>query len=105
MGDKLKALPARSFKDALGGDFKQQVQATHAEKNFLKWDARGRMLETVGEATHTLQVWLTARFEELVREKVPMEEVKVHHDGARTVISARGKPRFEFKIKCSMNAI
>lgn len=105
MGDKIKAIPSRNFRDALGGDFQQTVQAAHVEKNFLKWDARARTIETIGEVTRTLTTWLDARFAELVFEKVPMEEVKVHHFGAKTVIYARGVARFEFKIKCTMGKI
>jgi hypothetical protein len=102
MGSKLKALPARSFRDALGGEFKQTVQVAAAEKSWQKWDAQGQMLGIVADATKTLQTWLTARLEELVRERVPLDDLKVHHDGARTVIYVRGLARYEFKIKCSM---
>lgn len=103
MGNKLKALPARSFKDALGQpEFRAQVQAAAEEKAWQKWDARGQMLSIIGEATQTLQTWLTARLEELVREKVPLSEIKVRSSGANTIVYARGVPRFEFKIKCYM---
>lgn len=105
MGSKVKAMSARSFADALGGGFKEQVQAAHVEKNFLKWDAQARALEAIGVATLTLNTWLTARFAELVAEKVPMEEVRVRHDGARTVVYVRSVPRFEFKIKCTMGLV
>lgn len=105
MGSKVKVLSARSFADALGGGFRETVQAAHVEKNFLKWDAQGRALEAIGAATETLNTWLTARFTELVSEKVPMEEVKVRFHGTRTVVYVRSVPRFEFKIKCTMEMV
>lgn len=74
-------------------------------KNWVNWDATGMAITVLGDATITLQQWLTARLAELNRARVPMEDVSVVHMGGRTVIRVAGKPRFEFKIKCTMGTL
>jgi hypothetical protein len=60
------------------------------------------VMRIIGEATETLQSWMTARLMLLNREKVSMEDITIVHQGNRTIIRVLGRDRFEFKIKCSM---
>lgn len=69
---------------------------------FAAWSAESRALECVGRATETLMTWLTARFQDLVRERVPLESIQVTQAGGRCVVKVDNKVRFEFKVKCTM---
>jgi hypothetical protein len=105
MSNKTKAMQGstflRSFAD-LPRDTIVQAIKHEEQRHFVPWSAEGMMLTTLSKATATLQEWLTARFAELVREKVPMDEVIVVMNGARTVIKVHGIERFSFKMKCSV---
>ncbi len=104
MANKLKALPAsvfRSFGD-LPRDAIMTVEVVPDPKMFVPWTPEGMMLTTIGKATETLQTWLTARFADLVREKVALERIDVVHAGGRTIVKVDGKQRFEFKLKCNL---
>lgn len=96
MSQKIKALAPsvlRSFGE-LPRDF--------VVEPFVKWDATAFRINAVELATRSLAFWLDARLAELVLEKVPVKDVVVRTHGSRTVIYARGVPRFEFKLKMSM---
>lgn len=69
---------------------------------FVTWSPEAMAIEILGAATVTLSDWLHARLEDLVRERVPMEDVSVVHRSGRCEIRVSGECRFMFKLKITM---
>jgi hypothetical protein len=80
----------------------KEVKITPRPKPYVTWSPEAMAIEILGAATVTLSDWLHARMADLVRERVPMEEVSVTHQGGRTLIQISGRTRFMFKMKITM---
>lgn len=81
---------------------KEQMVRAIRENNFQPWEPRDIKKQMLNQATVTLRAWLDGRLADLLRERVPLEEIIIKHRGNVTTVYAAGKPRFEFKIKCTM---
>jgi hypothetical protein len=91
----------KSFAD-FPADAKVEIEAVHTQKHWVKWDTTAFRVNSLELAMRPLAFWLDARFEELVREKVHREDIKVQMKGSRCTITVKDVPRFEFKIKTTM---
>jgi hypothetical protein len=89
--------PIRSF-----AELKDKVQVIPKPRPFVTWSAEGMAIDILGQATVTLSDWLHARLGDLVRERVPMEDVSVVHRNGRCEIRVSGECRFMFKMKITM---
>jgi len=85
----------RSLQD-IGGNFKP------APPKFSMWDPGAMTVSVLGKVTAVLQDWLQARFADLCRERIPLDDISVVHQGGRTQVMVNGRVRFEFKLKCTM---
>jgi hypothetical protein len=102
LSEKLKAQdPIRSFADLPRAEIRT-AEPSRPARPHVNWDTGAMVMRIIGEATETLQSWMTARLMLLNREKVSMEDITIVHQGNRTIIRVLGRDRFEFKIKCSM---
>jgi hypothetical protein len=72
-------------------------------KPFQAWDPGAMTVSILSKVCAVLEEWLMARFADLAREKVPLEDISVVHHGGRTQIKVDGKVRFEFKLKVQMD--
>lgn len=99
MSDKVKTF--RSFHDMPLARYPTEPPAPKATP-FVNWDVGAMTVKIIGQATETLQSWLTARLMLLLREKVAMEDISIVNRGGRTIIRVLGTDRYEFKIKCQM---
>lgn len=103
MSEKLKThRPIRSFADMPVAAINTVQSAPPTPRAFNNWDVGAMVVNIIGQATETLQSWMSARLAELHRQKVAMEDITIVNHGGRTIIRVLGKDRFEFKIKCSM---
>ena len=80
----------------------RDVRIVPPQARFVHWSPEAMAIDIIGEATVTLSDWLHARLEDLVRERVPMEDVSVVHRSGRCEVRVVGETRFMFKLKITM---